>query len=215
MTFQEELKAIKNRVEGNMPPKFLKVMHGATKELEESDIQDHVLQKGSKAPEFNLPDQNESIRSLNDYLNSGPLVLTFYRGFWCPYCNADLANLNRYQKEIESLGGSLIAISPELPKYSKKIINTQHIHFDLLHDLGNEIASEFGVRFNMPKDLIELYRNSFNINLRVYNADNSWTLPMPSRFLIDREGVIQYAESKPDYRERPDPDEVIDALRSL
>ena len=215
MNFQEKLVKIKERVEGNMPPKYLEIMHDATRALEDSGIQDRVLKPGEPMPAFELSNQSNVSVSSTELLEKGPLVLTFYRGFWCPYCNADLENLKKYVEEIESLGATLIALSPEKPKYSKKIINMRHLNFDILSDSQNTIAAAFGLRFEMPADLIELYHKKFNINLKLYHGDNDWTLPMPARFVIEPSGLIRYAESTPDYRLRPDPDKMMDVLRRV
>ncbi len=215
MEFQAKLENIKKRIEGNMPPSYLQVMHRATHDLEQSGIQDKVLKVGDKAPEFELVNQNGETVSSTDLLSKGKLVLTFYRGVWCPYCNADLANLKKYVPEIEGANAMMVGISPELPQYLKKIITMQRLNFDILHDEKNALAAQFGLKFFYPEDLKTLYRDKFNINLEVQQGNNEWALPMPARFVIDQDGVIQYAESKPDYRDRPDPDELLETLQNL
>lgn len=215
MTFQEQLEDMRLRIEGNLAPRFLKILHRSILELTRSGIQQQVLRVGDDAPSFSLIDQNGRTHSSATILQQRNLVLTFYRGFWCPYCNADLAHLKRYREQIENLGGLLLAVSPEKPEYSKKIITMQKINFDILFDQQNDLAGKFGVRYHMSDDLISLYRDSFHYNLKQYHGDDDWTLPMPSRFIIDQNGVIRYAESSPDYRKRPDPEEVIEVLKSI
>ncbi len=215
MTFQEKLKATKKRIEGNMAPQFLKIMHNATDSLKKSGIQDKVLKIGDKIPDFELSNQNNEVINVKELYSKGPVVITFYRGFWCPYCNVDLANLKHYKDEIESYGATLFSISPELQEYSKKISLMQKLNFDILTDQSNKVADQFGLKFKMPDDLIELYRDKFQINLKQYHGDDEWELPMPARFLVDTEGIIRYVESEPDYRERPDPDELIAVLKTL
>lgn len=215
MDFQDKLQHLKQRIEGNMPPNYLKIMHQATHDLEQSGIQERVLKVGEKAPAFNLTNQNGEVISSDDLLSKGMIVLTFYRGVWCPYCNADLANLKKYVPEIEETGATLIGISPELPQYLKKIIAMQKLNFDILHDEKNVVAEQFGLKFSYPEDLKELYRDKFNINLEVQQGNDEWALPMPARFIIDSTGTIRYAESEPDYRNRPNPDELMKVLKSL
>ncbi len=215
MDFQKRLESIKDRIEGNMPPAYLKIMHQATHDLEQSGIQEKVLRVGQKAPAFELINQEGATISSTDLLSKGKLVLTFYRGVWCPYCNADLANLKKYASEIEQSGATLLSISPELPQFLKKIIAMQKLNFDILHDDKNTLADQFGLKFYYPEDLKELYRDKFNINLEVQQGNDEWALPMPARFIIDQEGMIRYAESKPDYRQRPNPDELMDILKSI
>ena len=214
MDFQAKLESLKQRIEGNMPPSYLKIMHQATHDLEQSGIQDKVLKVGEKAPVFTLLNQEGNTVSSTDLLAQGPLVLTFYRGVWCPYCNADLANLKKYVPEMEETGATLIGISPELPEYLLKISKMQRLNFDLLHDERNALAAQFGLKFFYPEDLKELYRDKFNINLEVQQGNDEWALPMPARFIIDQEGITRYAESKPDYRDRPNPDELLVVLKN-
>lgn len=215
MTFQERLKATQKRIEGNMSPQFLKIMHDATKTLKESGIQDNVLKVGDRVPNFELPNQDGVLVNVKDLYAKGPVVITFYRGFWCPYCNVDLANLNHYKEAIEEAGATLYSISPELEEFSKKVKIMQKLQFDILTDKSNKVAEAFGLKFKMPNDLIELYRDKFQINLKQYHGDDLWELPMPARFLVDTEGIIRYAESEPDYRERPDPDDLMKVLKTL
>lgn len=215
MTFQERLQSLIQRIEGRMPSDDLKIMHGATKALAESGIQDGVLKVGQQAPAFTLQDESGHSFSSAEYLQKGPLVLTFYRGFWCPYCNADLANLKKYAAEIREAGAELVALSPELPEYSKKIIATQRLNYSILHDPSNEIAGQFGLKWFMQAPLKALYLNKFNIDLAQYHGDQEWSLPMPARVLVDTSGAIRYIEFEPDYRNRPDPDELIATLQQL
>ena len=215
MNFQEKLQSLIQRIEGNMPKDYLKIMHGATRDLANSGIQEKVLKVGDPMPEFSLKNQDGTEITLAECLAQGPLVLTFYRGFWCPYCNEDLANLNNYVEEIESLGAKVLALSPELPTYSQKIRAMRKLTFDILHDPSNQTAAKVGLKWFMVDPLKSLYRDKFNINFDIYHGDNEWSLPMPARILVSQDGIIRYIEFNPDYRKRPDPDEVIDALKQL
>lgn len=126
-----------------------------------------------------------------------------------------MAHLQQFVERIQSTGASLIAISPEKPEYSRKIINTQKLSFDILYDTQNEVADQFGLRYSMSDDLKELYRDSFNINLKLYHGDKNWTLPIPARFVVDSSGIIRYAESRVDYRSRPEVDEALKTLEEM
>ncbi len=215
MEFQEKLESIKKRIEGNMPPSYLKIMHKATHDLEESGIEGGVLKMGQQAPSFQMINQDGQTVASEDLLSKGLLVLTFYRGVWCPYCNADLANLKKYVPEIEQNGATLVGISPEQPQFLKKIIAMQKLNFDILHDERNALAAQFNLKFYYPGDLKALYRDKFNINLEVQQGNDEWALPMPARFVIDQQGIIRYAESKADYRNRPNPDALMEVLKNL
>ena len=116
---------------------------------------------------------------------------------------------------VAPAGATLMAITPEQAEYSRKITRTQKLGFDILWDGHNDYAGRMGLKFSLPQDLKQLYQENFNINLRLYHGDDDWTLLLPARFVIDRTGVIRYSEACPDYRRRPDPDEVLEILEGL
>jgi peroxiredoxin len=116
--------------------------------------------------------------------------------------------------EITSLGAKLVAISPQLVEFSRELVDQKHLSFDLLSDPGNKVAKIYGLVYTFPEDLKKLYLN-FGIDVAKHNGDDSWTLPMPARFIIDRNSVIRYAEVDPDYTIRPEPRHTIEALKSL
>lgn len=215
LSFAEKLEKLKDKIEGRMPEAYLNIMHKATAELEASGIQEKVLKVGQEAPNFKLKNQNEEWVNSSELLKDGPLVLSFYRGIWCPYCNLDLANLNKYLEEIKSLDAQLIALSPETPIYLQQTVNRQKLNYDLLHDYENQTAANFGLKFQLPEDLKLLYRDQFKIDLESHQNSTAWTLPMPARFIIDQNGIIQYAESHPDYRLRPAPDAILEILKNI
>jgi peroxiredoxin len=115
---------------------------------------------------------------------------------------------------IRSAGADLLAISPQLPEYNRALIKKKKLTFDLISDPGNRVAKIYGLVYTYPEDLKQLYLG-FGIDLSRFNGDDSWTLPMPSRFIIDRSGIIRYAEVNPDYTIRPEPEETISVLKKL
>lgn len=215
MDFQKRLKAKAQSATEGLTPRFRKIFQDDIDALQKSGLEKRILKVGEPMPKIELTDQNGKVVSAHDLLKKGPLVLTFYRGFWCAFCNLDLANLNHYLKEIEAQGASLIGISPEKALYSKKIIAVQKLNFDILEDSNNSIAHQFGLKHAVGDALKNLYRTGFNVNLKQYHGNDEWALPMPARYLIDQNGIVQYAEAKADYRERPDPDDLMLALKSL
>ncbi len=126
----------------------------------------------------------------------------------------ELGALQKVLGDIERLGASLVAISPQLPQHNRELIDSRHLEFEILSDGGNEVASRFGLRFALPDYLRAIYA-SFPLDLAAYNGDASWTLPMPARFIIDPQSIIRYAASDPDYTTRPEPDDTLAALRAL
>ena len=116
--------------------------------------------------------------------------------------------------DVTRLGANLVAISPQLPEHNRELIRSRQLTFEILSDRGNEVAAQFGLRFTLPDYLRQLYAK-FPLDLATFNGDASWTLPIPARFLIDRQGIIRTAESNPDYTTRPEPESTLDALRAL
>lgn len=215
MTLQESLDKIKTRLESSLPQEAVKIMHQATRDLEDSGIGNSILKVGDIAPEFNLKNQDGDLVSSVELLKKGPLVITFYRGIWCPYCNTDLANLKRYTSQLEELNGTIVSISPQVEQYNKQIKDQQRLNFDLLSDPENNVANAFGLRWEMVEPLKSLYNDKFKISLPNYNGDDSWTLPIPARFIIDVNGIIKYAEFSVDYTKRPNPDVLVESLRII
>lgn len=215
MTLQDSLDKIKVRIESSLPKESVLIMHQATKDLENSGIGNSILKAGNKAPEFHLKNQDGVMISSTELLKNGPLVITFYRGVWCPYCNTDLANLKRYTSQLEELNATMVGISPQVPQYNKQVIDQQRLNFDLLSDTKNNVANTFGLRWEMINPLRSLYNDKFKISLPNYNGDDSWTLPVPARFIIDVNGLIKYAEFSVDYTKRPNPDVLVEALKKI
>lgn len=215
MLLQERLDTFKADFEGNQAPaSAVAIMHRATEQLIASGQAQRALKQGAVAPSFSLADSDGSTVRSNDLLEHGPLVVSFYRGAWCPYCNLELQALEAHAAEIRALGASLVAISPQTPANSRKVRTDHQLSFPILSDPMGRLAEAFGLRFRLPDDLIALYKN-FAIDLAAFNGDDSQTLPMPARFVVRRDGVIAYAEVNPDYTRRPDPSELLPVLERL
>ncbi len=217
MSLQAKLDAFKADFEAgkppyNVPPSVIETMHRATAELKASGQAERARKVGDRAPEFALPDAGAEVIRTSDLLARGPLVVSFYRGVWCPYCNMELQALEAFLPQIRELGGALVAISPQSAANSRKSARQNGLSFPILSDQGNEVAAMFGLRFRLPDDLVELYQQLGN-NLPLVNGDPSWTLPMPARYVIGPDGVIGYANVSPDYTLRPEPEEMLPALR--
>jgi peroxiredoxin len=220
MSLQDRLDAFKADFEAGKPPYSAPAwihepMHRATKELIDSGAASRALKVGDKAPTFTLKDSEAHAVSSADLLAQGPLIVTFYRGVWCPYCNMDLQALQAALPELVSLGAHLVAISPQAAPNSRKSVRENNLTFPILSDPRNDVAEAFGLRFRLPDYLIDLYANVFKNDLPSFNGDPSWTLPMPARYVIGRDRAIVYAEVNPDYTRRPDPSELLPALKGL
>jgi peroxiredoxin len=196
----------------NAPPEVHPIMERATDELVASGQATRALKAGDRAPAFTLRDPNGEAVSSADLLAKGPLVITFYRGVWCPYCNMELQALQETLPQIEALGASLVAISPQNPVNSRKSVRQNQLGFPILSDAHNEVALAFGLRFALPDYLVALYKKLGN-DLPIVNGDPSWTLPMPARYVIGQDGVILYSEVNPDYTRRPEPADLLPVLQ--
>ncbi|GGE16325.1 peroxiredoxin [Aureimonas endophytica] len=217
MTLQAKLDAFKADFEAgkppyNVPPAVIETMHRATAELIASGAADRALKAGDKAPSFQLADASGKVHASADLLAKGPLVVSFYRGVWCPYCNMELQALQDALPSFEALGVSLVAISPQTAANSRKSVTKNALGFPILVDPHNDVAAAFGLRFALPDYLVDLYKALKN-DLPAFNGDPSWTLPMPARFVIGQDGTILYAEVNPDYTRRPEPADMLPAIR--
>ena len=216
---QDRLNAFKADFESGKPPynapaSAIDTMHRATAELIASGQASRAKKAGDIAPTFTLNDPDGNPISSADLLTRGPLVLTFYRGAWCPYCNMDLQAIEAALPEIMRRGANVVAISPQTQANSRKSTRQNKLTFPILSDTMGDIGAAFGLRFALPDYLVELYKG-FKNDLPTFNADPSWTLPMPARFVIGTDGVIAYAEVNPDYTQRPDPSELLPVLDKL
>jgi len=217
MSLQAKLDAFKADFEAgkppyNVPPAVIETMRRATAELIASGAAKRALKAGDKMPGFTLLDPDGNPVSSADLLKHGPLVISFYRGVWCPYCNMELQALQAALPAFQALGASLVAISPQNPVNSRKSVRQNGLSFPILSDPHNDLAAAFGLRFELQDYLVELYKSLKN-DLPSFNGDPSWTLPMPGRFVVGQDGTILYAEVNPDYTRRPDPEDMLPALR--
>lgn len=215
MSLQQKLDAFKAEFEGKKaPPEVVAVFHKSTAELIASGQAARALKVGDRAPVFRLPNSEGSTVDSSELLAKGPLVLTFYRGAWCPYCNMDLQAIEAAATQIRSLGASLAAISPQTPANSRKSQHDNSLSFPILSDHGGEIAAAFGLRWRVQDELKAVMRG-FKVDLAVFNGEPSWTLPMAARYVIAPDGLIAYAEVNADYTRRPDPSELLPTLQRL
>jgi peroxiredoxin len=215
MSLQDKLDAFRHEFETKRAPAGVaETMRKATADLIASGQAGRAVKAGDRAPAFSLPDAEGKAVSATELLAKGPLVVTFYRGVWCPYCNMDLQAIEAVAGEIRAHGATLVAISPQSAANNRKSIRDNQLSFPLLEDQGGAVAAAFGLRFRLPDDLIAVYKG-FGNDLAVVNGEPSWTLPMPARYVIASDGVVAYAEVNPDYTRRPEPGELLPVLDRL
>lgn len=174
-----------------------------------------AIKIGQTAPGFELPDAAGESISLDDLLAKGPVVLTFYRGSWCPYCNLQLRALQARLEDIYTLGATLVAISPQVPDGSMTQDEISAMDFVVLSDQDAKIALQYGIAWEVPEFLLEHMRVDRNLNLEAINNGNGNVLPIPATFVLDRNGIVTWRYVDVDYRTRSEPDDIIKALQKL
>lgn len=190
------------------------VMQQAAEDLA-AEMPDPGLAVGARAPDFSLPNAFGDPVQLSDLLAEGPVVLTFYRGAWCPYCNLQLRGLHQSLPQIKARGARLVAVTPQLPDKSRQQVEDDGYAFEVLSDLDDRVMQAYDLFFKVPKDLDTVYRERLGLDLAEYNGPNRRVLPVPGTFVIDRDGVIRAAFADVDYRKRMEPAAIIAALDQL
>ena len=147
-------------------------------------------------------------------LKNNHIVLSFFRGTWCPYCNLELESLARINEQIEAKGAKLITVTPELYKFTEERIKNKNFNFQILTDLGNKAADDFGLVFELPREYREIY-DRLSVNLNILNGEDSWVLPMPATFIISKQGIIESTYINADYTQRMEPDDILEKLDLL
>lgn len=211
-SLQEEIDARRNS--SNIPDKARMTMKEATEELRRSGIIDKAIKKGDKFIDFELPNINGSKVKLSDKLKDGPIVLTFYRGGWCPYCNIQLKAYQDNLDKFQEAGGQLIAVSPESMESATTTVKKHDIKFEILTDNLNKEARKYGLVFKLNNDLKEVYLK-FGLDLEKNQGNDTWELPIPATYVISKQGKIIYSFLNVDYVQRSEPADIIKALESL
>jgi len=174
----------------------------------------HALKVGDACPDIALPSAEGRFVRIRELLDQGPLVISFYRGQWCPFCSAELEALHNAEPAIMSMGARLIAITPEAGGVALKVKRERGFGFDILCDLDNGAALTFGLVFRLPAELEELFRGASFDLAKVYDNE-SWFLPIPATYIVGRDGIIAHAYVNPDFRHRLDPEEIMRVVSEL
>lgn len=213
MSLTQDLESLKRASAQSMPPVARSLFDRVIAELKAGDFLSRALKVGDQIPDFTLPDATGRRVSSAELLVKGPLVVVFYRGAWCPWCNLELKALQDSLAEIHGLGAEMVAISPMTPDNSLSLAEKHQLEYPVLSDKGLETASRFGLVYSVPLELRSFLKTA-GTDLAVYNGDSSWRLPVPATYVTDQEGIVISAVN-PDWRERLDPLEIISALQKL
>lgn len=183
-------------------------------DLKRTGIERRTVPVGTKAPGFELQDHNGKVVASADLLVSGRSVICFFRGRWCPFCVGQLEAMNQVLPQMQSAGANLVAISPQTIQQSFFMAEQHRLQFPLLSDAGNRVARQFGLVYSVPEEQQLIYRRAF-INLPLANGDDTWELPIPASYILDRDGTAIFASANADYTYRPEPSKILEVLAQL
>lgn len=211
MSLKEELAEMRAGWRKRVPPERQAIMERHIAQLREG-ISKSARTVGDQAPPFTLNNANGKAVDVAALWKKGPVVVSFYRGGWCPYCNLELRALQQILPEIEALGGTLVVVSPEKPNDTLSTAEKNALTFPVLSDPGQNVGRAFGLVYAFSDELISAYKG-FGLDIPGKNDSEEWALPISATYVINRGGTILYANTDADYRDRADPAEVLAALR--
>ena len=214
MTLGRNLAALRADTARRAAPGRAALLEAGIGALRRSGLLDTALGAGQQAPDFELPDQGGVLVRLRALLAHGPAVVTFFRGGWCPYCSLQLRAYEAALPELAALGAGLVAVSPQLPEFSRAVTARHALRFHLLSDAGGRVARHYGLVYQLSQALQDAHADS-GIMLPDVNGDADWQLPVPATFVVEPSGRVALSYVDVDYRNRLEPTEILAALRSL
>jgi peroxiredoxin len=215
MQLEQTLSQLRDKFAKLIPESTSAIMEGHIESLTKDGAIGQILKPGAKAPTFALKNQRgEDISSL-ELIKRGPLVVSFTRGSWCPFCSAEVHALNEVYEQLHQAGIELVVLSPQSIDRARKQATAENLKFNLLVDHDNQVGKAFGVVYTFPEDLKNVYLNAFKLDIPAINEATAWQLPIPARFIIDSDGIIRDAKANPDYRYRPEPSELLNIVNQL
>ncbi len=209
-SLQDQLDEITANTRHLVQAERLAIGERAVEELFATGIEERILPVGAVAPEFALKDSNGKVLRTADLLETGPLILKFFRGRWCSYCVTELETWRDLYGQLRERGALMVAVGPQIERQSDFMANQHGLPFPVLSDHGNKVAEQFGLVYTVPESMQNYYR-SILVNIPFVNGDNSWRLPLPATYVIGRDGRVLFAEAHADFRVRPEPLEALEA----
>jgi peroxiredoxin len=213
-TLTTQLAEFKAGFKKRAAPERVALMEASTALLKADGIEQRALKVGDAAPDITLPNALGQFVRLQDLWQRGPLVVIFYRGGWCPYCNLELRAWQQHLAALESHGASLVAVSPQTPDNSLTTVEKNTLAYPVLSDSSLAASEAFGIAFTLHPELVDLY-TTFGNDLPELNGNGKWILPLPATYVIDRSGKIVFAHIDADYRQRADPSDVLPVIAAL
>ncbi|MGE6354962.1 peroxiredoxin-like family protein [Flavobacterium sp. NPDC079362] len=210
-TLAKQIESLNNELAQQVPVAVLEIFERSIAALKTQNIKNKMAQIGDKIIPFSLPNASNHLIHSKDILENGKMILAFYRGSWCPYCNLELRALQENLSKITNKNVTLLAVSPQSTDESMKIIEKHLLTFDVLTDKNNMLAKQLGISFELQEFALPTYQ-AMGINLEDFNKNKENTLPVPAVFVIDCDGSICYKYADADYRNRLDIDELLQSL---
>lgn len=213
-SFQQQIDDFIAMQRSRLPEELLDDLTSPIAELIASRAAEKALKEGDQAPDFTLPDAHGQEVTLSHLLKQGPVIVTFYRGIWCNFCNLEL---NAYQKampQLQEAGGFVVAISPQTQDHCLSLAEKKALTFPVLSDLGNSVARQFGIVYTI-NERARVAHKKVHKELPKFNGDDSWDIPIPGTFLLDQSGIIRLSYVDPDFMQRLDPLIIIERLKEL
>jgi len=208
----ERLKAVADEVR-SLSPEFADIVDRMVARLVANNVGQSAPKPGEPMPDFILPDEGGRLVRLTDLLDKGPVVLSFHRGHWCPYCRLNADGLAKIAPEVESLGAQIVAISPEKSRYGAELKSYAKAPFPVVADIDNGYALELNLLFWVGDEKRKAMQAG-GFDIVPYQGNETWMLPIPATFIIGQDGVVKARYIDPDYRKRMDLDELLAALKS-
>jgi peroxiredoxin len=212
--FQQELAATAQHLATVLPASAAQTIDAGIDHAAAAGLTRHALQAGQLAPDFTLPDANGQPQTLASLLQHGPVVLTFYRGNWCPYCSVQLRAYQQVLPELARYGATLVAVSPQTPELSSLTASEKELAFPVLSDVGNTVARHYGLAYRVGREVGSALRG-VGIDLAAFNGTTDDELPFTATFLIGTDGIIAWAKVDANFKQRPDPTAILAALAQL
>lgn len=214
MNLHEHLSGLCARIRAALPRDDVRILDDAVEELRMMQLAEQGLQAGEPFPDFALPDSEGRVVASGELLDRGPLVVAFYRGGWCPYCDAMLRAFEEARPAIEAAGASLVAVSADRPDEQARTRAGKGLGFPLLSDAGGRLARLCGVQFELNQAHVALYER-LGIDLPACHAETGWELPLPATYVVGQDGIVAYLFVDADWTRRAEPTDVVAAVRGL
>ncbi|NOR51808.1 MAG: redoxin domain-containing protein [Gammaproteobacteria bacterium] len=198
----------------NLPLEILETIDSVNDRLEESNVAPGIL-LGEKAPDFSLSNSLGDTIHMSDYLAKGPVVISFFRGEWCPICNVELDAQQEVMEQIAAAGATLLAISPQKQAHGSALIDKHHLTFELLSDPYQAVIQKYHLQYTLPEELKTIHTNVFDLDIRNENADHSYNLPVPATFVLDQKGIVVARFVSQHFNIRMEPADIVSTVHNL